>query len=86
MIEDDQNETTAASGDATPAEKSLPQQAVEGYMSIKEYAKELDAINHSDEPPAHEASGDDTKADAGDSGDAGDAGDAGDSGGDDSGE
>ena len=50
-----QEESHEESGDNTPAEKSLPQEAVEGYISIKEVYGDgglIDQIMHSDDPPA----------------------------------
>ena len=72
------------SHDDTPAEKSLPQEAVEGYVSIKEVYGDgglIDQVIHSDDPPASAESGDDSGADDSGSDDSG----ADDSGSDDSG-
>ena len=77
-----------ASGDNSEAEKSLPQQAVEGYMSIKDVYGNggvIDQIMHSDDPPASAASGDDTGTDSGSDDSGSDDSGSDDSGSDDSG-
>jgi len=69
MIQEE--ESHEESGDETQAEKSLPQQAVEGYISIKEVYGDgglLDQVMHSDDPPASAESGDNTQAERDDSG------------------
>jgi hypothetical protein len=84
-----QEESHEESGDNTPAEKSLPQEAVEGYISIKEVYGDgglIDQIMHSDDPPASAESGDDTSADSGSDDSGSDDSGSDDSGSDDSGE